>query len=276
MTCSNDVVDEMSVNEKHINLVFDTENAMPGFALIHVPFETHLSETDIINTRNELLLANEHEAHAENDSASDTNNHDDFIRSQSIFSDDQISSPICDQQNQPPSARPKIKPGRRETNKSSHTSSEATSRNSRGQSQITSFINGPNQSTRRNQHQDTPVKTSNRSGLEKSPVTPTEKLHDGASNNKTAELATEAGAQVAIKKTHNFSGRPADWNVDAVCEFITSIPDCSPYAAKFRSEHIDGAALIELDKKDLKEYFDMPLGLAVKICSQLKKLEGKK
>ncbi|XP_063405702.1 neuralized-like protein 4 isoform X2 [Mytilus trossulus] len=96
------------------------------------------------------------------------------------------------------------------------------------------------------------------------------------STENRAELATEAGAQVAITKTHSFSGRPADWNVDAVCEFITSIPDCSPYAAKFRSEHIDGAALIELDKKDLKEFFYMPLGLAVKICSQLKKLEGKK
>ncbi|VDI32002.1 Hypothetical predicted protein, partial [Mytilus galloprovincialis] len=98
----------------------------------------------------------------------------------------------------------------------------------------------------------------------------------GSTENRAAELATEAGAQVAIKKTHSFSGRPTDWNVDAVCEFITSIPDCSPYAAKFKSEHIDGAALIELDKKDLKEFFDMPLGLAVKICSQLKKLEGKK
>ncbi|CAG2222370.1 unnamed protein product [Mytilus edulis] len=112
--------------------------------------ENHYDPSDV-NTQptnnNENLDAmqpTEHEAHAENDSASDTNNHDDFIRSQSIFSDDQISSPICDQQNQPPSARPKIKPGRRETNKPSHTSSEATSRNSRGQSQITSFINGQN------------------------------------------------------------------------------------------------------------------------------------
>ncbi|VDI65003.1 Hypothetical predicted protein [Mytilus galloprovincialis] len=59
MTCTNDVVDEMSENEKHINLVFDTENAVPGFALIHVPFETHLSGTYIINTRNGLLLAND-------------------------------------------------------------------------------------------------------------------------------------------------------------------------------------------------------------------------
>ncbi|XP_071142812.1 neuralized-like protein 4 isoform X2 [Mytilus edulis] len=95
-------------------------------------------------------------------------------------------------------------------------------------------------------------------------------------NTENSESATVAGAQVAIKKSSNFSGKPADWNVDAVCEFITSIPDCSPYAAKFRSEHIDGASLIELDKKDLKEFFDMPLGLAVKICSQLKKLKGKK
>ncbi|XP_063406071.1 neuralized-like protein 4 [Mytilus trossulus] len=94
-------------------------------------------------------------------------------------------------------------------------------------------------------------------------------------NTEIKESATEAGAQVAIKTSY-FSGRPADWNVDAVCEFITSIPEVGPYAAKFRSEHIDGAALIELDKKDLKEFFEMPLGLAVKICSHLKKLEEKK
>ncbi|CAG2189688.1 unnamed protein product [Mytilus edulis] len=158
--------------------------------------ENHYDPSDV-NTQptnnNENLDAmqpTENEAHAENDSASNTITYDDSIRSQSILTEDQSSSPICDQQNQPPAARPKIKPGRRETNKPSHTSSEATSRNSRGQSQITSFIHGPNQSTRRNQHQDTPVKTSNKSGLEKSPVTPTEKLHDGASNNTSKKSKT--------------------------------------------------------------------------------------
>ncbi|VDI10085.1 alpha-N-acetylglucosaminidase [Mytilus galloprovincialis] len=87
--------------------------------------------------------------------------------------------------------------------------------------------------------------------------------------------ATVAGAQVAIKKSSNFSGRPADWNVQTVCEFIESIPDCAPYVEKFRSEHVNGAALLELDKKDLKEFFEMPLGLAVNVCSHLKKYEEK-
>ncbi|XP_071142815.1 neuralized-like protein 4 isoform X5 [Mytilus edulis] len=89
------------------------------------------------------------------------------------------------------------------------------------------------------------------------------------------ESATVAGAQVAIKKSSNFSGKPADWNVQTVCEFIESIPDCEPYVEKFRSEHVNGAALLELDKKDLKEFFEMPLGLAVNVCSHLKKYEEK-
>ncbi|VDI28843.1 Hypothetical predicted protein, partial [Mytilus galloprovincialis] len=84
-----------------------------------------------------------------------------------------------------------------------------------------------------------------------------------------------AGAQVAIKKAHNFSGRPADWNVQTVCEFIESIPNCAPYVEKFRSEQVNGAALLALDKKDLKEFFEMPLGLAVNVCLHLKKYEEK-
>ncbi|XP_076082368.1 neuralized-like protein 4 isoform X2 [Mytilus galloprovincialis] len=84
-----------------------------------------------------------------------------------------------------------------------------------------------------------------------------------------------AGAQVAIKKAHTLCGRPADWNVQTVCEFIESIPNCAPYVEKFRSEQVNGAALLELDKKDLKEFFEMPLGLAVNVCSHLKKYEEK-
>ncbi|CAG2202813.1 unnamed protein product [Mytilus edulis] len=91
------------------------------------------------------------------------------------------------------------------------------------------------------------------------------------SNLPEADTTTEAGAQVAIKKTQNFSLRPADWNVQTVCDFIDSIPECAPYVEKFRSERINGAALLELDKKDLKDFFEMPLGLAVNVCSHLKK-----
>ncbi|CAG2228769.1 unnamed protein product [Mytilus edulis] len=89
--------------------------------------------------------------------------------------------------------------------------------------------------------------------------------------NKEFATRAGAGAQVAIIKAHNFSGRPADWNVQTVCEFIKSIPNCAPYVEKFRSEQVNGAALLALDKKDLKEFFEMPLGLAVNVCLHLKK-----
>ncbi|XP_071142816.1 neuralized-like protein 4 isoform X6 [Mytilus edulis] len=99
--------------------------------------------------------------------------------------------------------------------------------------------------------------------------------HGKAFSNLPEEFATGAGAgaQVAIKKAHNFSGRPADWNVQTVCEFIESIPNCAPYVEKFRSEQVNGTALLALDKKDLKEFFEMPLGLAVNVCLHLKKYE---
>ncbi|CAG2226770.1 unnamed protein product [Mytilus edulis] len=101
--------------------------------------------------------------------------------------------------------------------------------------------------------------------------------HGKAFSNLPEEFATRAGAgaQVAIIKAHNFSGRPADWNVQTVCEFIKSIPNCAPYVEKFRSEQVNGAALLALDKKDLKEFFEMPLGLAVNVCLHLKKYEEK-
>ncbi|XP_076082369.1 neuralized-like protein 4 isoform X3 [Mytilus galloprovincialis] len=101
--------------------------------------------------------------------------------------------------------------------------------------------------------------------------------HGKAFSNLPEEFATGAGAgaQVAIKKAHTLCGRPADWNVQTVCEFIESIPNCAPYVEKFRSEQVNGAALLELDKKDLKEFFEMPLGLAVNVCSHLKKYEEK-
>ncbi|CAG2194086.1 unnamed protein product [Mytilus edulis] len=99
--------------------------------------------------------------------------------------------------------------------------------------------------------------------------------HGKAFSNLPEESATVAGAQVAIKKSSNFSGRPAEWNVQTVCEFIKSIPNCAPYVEKFRSEQVNGAALLALDKKDLKEFFEMPLGLAVNVCLHLKKYEEK-
>ncbi|XP_076082378.1 sex comb on midleg-like protein 1 isoform X2 [Mytilus galloprovincialis] len=94
-------------------------------------------------------------------------------------------------------------------------------------------------------------------------------------NTENRGAGAGAGAQVAIKKAHSISGRPADWNVQKVCEFIESIPNCAPYVEKFRSEQVNGAALLALDKKDLKEFLEMPLGLAVNVCLHLKKYEEK-
>ncbi|CAG2252624.1 PLG [Mytilus edulis] len=80
-------------------------------------------------------------------------------------------------------ARPKVIPARRENNKPANTANKSNgipNKNSE-QQQITKFTT--TQSSSQRQNHDTPVKATTSSGLEKSPVTPTEKLHDGATNN---------------------------------------------------------------------------------------------
>ncbi|CAC5374200.1 unnamed protein product [Mytilus coruscus] len=90
----------------------------------------------------------------------------------------------------PQAARPKIKPARRENNKPVHTPSKSSGipNKSSDQQHITKFTTI--QSSSQRQNHGTPVKPTTSSELEKSPVTHTEKLHDGASNNSTKRSKT--------------------------------------------------------------------------------------
>ncbi|CAC5425014.1 CNBP [Mytilus coruscus] len=92
--------------------------------------------------------------------------------------------------NIPQAARPKIKPACRENNKPVHTPSKSSGipNKSSDQQHITKFTTI--QSSSQCQNHGTPVKQTTSSGLEKSPVTPTEKPHDGASNNSTKRSKT--------------------------------------------------------------------------------------
>ncbi|CAC5378218.1 unnamed protein product [Mytilus coruscus] len=90
----------------------------------------------------------------------------------------------------PQAARPKVIPARRENNKPANTSNKSTGipQKNSDQQQITKFTTI--QSSSQHQSHGTPVKPTTSSGLEKSPVTPTEKLHDGTANNSTERSRT--------------------------------------------------------------------------------------
>ncbi|XP_022238633.1 polyhomeotic-like protein 2 isoform X4 [Limulus polyphemus] len=66
---------------------------------------------------------------------------------------------------------------------------------------------------------------------------------------------------------------PLKWTVQEVYEFIRGLPGCSDYADEFRSQEIDGQALLLLKEDHLMSAMCMKLGPALKICARISTLK---
>uniref|UniRef100_A0A671MFX7 Polyhomeotic homolog 3 n=1 Tax=Sinocyclocheilus anshuiensis TaxID=1608454 RepID=A0A671MFX7_9TELE len=66
---------------------------------------------------------------------------------------------------------------------------------------------------------------------------------------------------------------PSQWSVEQVCSFISSLPGCHDIAADFRSQEIDGQALLLLKEDHLMSAMNIKLGPALKICAQISALK---
>ncbi|XP_031440057.1 polyhomeotic-like protein 3 isoform X1 [Clupea harengus] len=67
--------------------------------------------------------------------------------------------------------------------------------------------------------------------------------------------------------------RPAEWTVDQVWEFISSLPGCQEIAESFRAQEIDGQALLLLTEDHLMSAMNVKLGPALKICARINSLK---
>ncbi|XP_061163013.1 polyhomeotic-like protein 2 isoform X1 [Saccostrea echinata] len=67
---------------------------------------------------------------------------------------------------------------------------------------------------------------------------------------------------------------PGKWTVTEVYEFIKSMPGCTPYADEFKSQEIDGQALMLLKEDHLMTTMNMKLGPALKICAKINSFKG--
>ena len=63
------------------------------------------------------------------------------------------------------------------------------------------------------------------------------------------------------------------FQVRDVYEFIKSMPGCTAYADEFRSQEIDGQALLLLKEDHLMTAMSMKLGPALKICARINSLK---
>ncbi|XP_051948115.1 polyhomeotic-like protein 2 isoform X2 [Xyrauchen texanus] len=66
---------------------------------------------------------------------------------------------------------------------------------------------------------------------------------------------------------------PARWNVEDVYEFICSLPGCQEIAEEFRSQEIDGQALLLLKEDHLMSTMNIKLGPALKIFARISMLK---
>lgn len=75
----------------------------------------------------------------------------------------------------------------------------------------------------------------------------------------------ESGKTVALS--------PDKWTVENVCDYISSLPDSKCFAKDFRSQEIDGSALLLIKEDHLISSLNIKLGPALKLCSHINKLQ---
>ncbi|KAJ8332713.1 hypothetical protein SKAU_G00425020 [Synaphobranchus kaupii] len=79
--------------------------------------------------------------------------------------------------------------------------------------------------------------------------------------------------ELPLLTQHFLPSDPAQWNVTDVYEFICSLPGCQEIAEEFRSQEIDGQALLLLKEDHLMSTMNIKLGPALKIFAQISLLK---
>ena len=64
----------------------------------------------------------------------------------------------------------------------------------------------------------------------------------------------------------------AQWDIEEVCKFVSSVTGCSEYCDVFREQEIDGQALILLTEEHLSNKMGLKLGPALKLKSKIDEL----
>lgn len=83
---------------------------------------------------------------------------------------------------------------------------------------------------------------------------------------------SSAPGSLPLDGANFLSATPAQWSVEEVCRFISSLQGCEELAAQFLSQEIDGQALLLLREDHLISTMNIKLGPALKICASINTL----
>ena len=84
--------------------------------------------------------------------------------------------------------------------------------------------------------------------------------------NEEGESESNAGAYSDLASV------AAQWDIDEVCKFVSSVTGCSEYCDVFREQEIDGQALLLLTEEHLSNKMGLKLGPALKLKSKIDEL----
>ncbi|XP_037532125.1 polyhomeotic-like protein 1 [Nematolebias whitei] len=84
--------------------------------------------------------------------------------------------------------------------------------------------------------------------------------------------APQSDSSAPLDGANFLSATPAQWSVEEVCKFVSSLQGCEELAAQFLSQEIDGQALLLLREEHLISTMNIKLGPALKICASINSL----
>ncbi|XP_016361052.1 polyhomeotic-like protein 2 isoform X2 [Sinocyclocheilus anshuiensis] len=104
------------------------------------------------------------------------------------------------------------------------------------------------------------------------PISPLSYSSFGAQRLQNEERFDHSG-ELPLLMQHFLASDPTKWNVEDVYEFICSLPGCQEIAEEFRSQEIDGQALMLLKEDHLMSTMNIKLGPALKIFARISMLK---
>ncbi|XP_053306308.1 polyhomeotic-like protein 1 isoform X2 [Spea bombifrons] len=105
-----------------------------------------------------------------------------------------------------------------------------------------------------------------------SPAPPSCRASHGERDGSTPSSAPSNSDLMGVNPVF-LSSNPSRWSVEEVYEFISSLQGCQELAEDFRSQEIDGQALLLLKEEHLMSALNIKLGPALKICAKINLLK---
>ncbi|XP_023010849.1 polyhomeotic-like protein 3 isoform X2 [Maylandia zebra] len=108
---------------------------------------------------------------------------------------------------------------------------------------------------------------------EEPPVPMTTRLRKQAERAQERVREQRTVETIIVSDAEDDVGCPSQWNVEQVFSYISTLPGGADVAEEFRSQEIDGQALLLLTEDHLVSTMNLKLGPALKLCAHINSLK---